>query len=180
MFFYSSRVVSRGPGFDLPPKKISLKSRGFFSAIAGIFLRDRREFSPRSPGIFSAIAGNFLRDRGEFSPRSRRFFSAISGIFLRDHGDFSPRFLPRKVENDSPFWRAGFDETDANRYSGPPRRPDEVLDPMRPPPPCRMQRSFERHMDTTRKIRSVPWRWTGSNSLPESHDPCDSEIAGAV
>ena len=122
-------------------KKVSLKSRGFFSAIAGIFLRDR-------------------------------------GDFPRDRGDFFPRFFPTEGQNDSPFWRAGCDETDANRYSGPPRRPDEVLDPMRSPPPCRMQRSFERHMDT--KIRSVPWRWTGSNSLPESHDPCDSEIAGAV
>jgi len=70
MFFYSSRVVSRGPGFDLPPKKNQLK-------IAGIFLRDRGEFSPRSRGIFSAIAGNFLRDRGDFSPRSRGFFPAI-------------------------------------------------------------------------------------------------------
>jgi hypothetical protein len=82
MFFYSSRVASRGPGFDLPPKKKSAENRG--------------DFSPRSRGFFSAIAGIFLRDRGEFSPRSRRFFSAIAGIFLRDRGDFSPR-LRRKI-----------------------------------------------------------------------------------
>ncbi len=53
-----------------------------------------------------------------------------------------------------------------------------MLDSLRPPPACRMQRSFERHMDT--KIRCVPLRWTGSSSLPVSHDPFDSEIAGEV
>ncbi len=135
--------------------------------IAGIFLRDREDFSPRSRGFFPANAGIFLRDRGDFFPRSWGFFSAIVGIFLRERGEFSPRYCPTKGQNDSMFWRAGCDETDANRFSGPPRRPDDMLDPMRPPPACRMQKSFERHMGT--KIRCVPLRLTGSNSLPVSH-----------
>ena len=52
---------------------------------------------------------------------------------------------------------------DENRYSCPPRRPDDVLDPLRSPPACRMQRSFVLLMDT--KIRCIPLRWTGSSSL---------------
>ena len=122
MFFYSLRVVSRGPWFDLPAKKKSAENRG--------------DFSPRSREFFSAIAGIFLRDRGEFSPRSRRFFSAIA--------EKNPRDFARDTTSESMLTGYGFGVGvhGAHSYTGPPRGPDEVLVSLRLQASCGIEGSF--------------------------------------
>ncbi len=121
-----------------------------------IFLRDfPPRFSPRfSPAIFPRV---FPRD---FSPR---FFPAI---FPRD---FSPRFLPAILlskKNALTVVRCN----GADGYCDPPRRLDDELDPLRPPPPCRIRMSFYGHARW--KPSCVPLQWTGCHVW---HARADSE-----
>ncbi len=111
----------------------------------------------------------FPRNRGDFPQRLWVFSSAIAGIFPAIPGGIFPRyskdfpsefrgFFPDKMTNLLTVMESSCYETDASTYSGLPRRQDDVLDPLRPPQACRMQRSFVLLMDT--KIWRVPLCWS--------------------
>ena len=89
--------------------------------------------SPRSPGKIPPIAGKNPPDSGDFYPRLQGFFPAISGV--------------EKAKMCLSFRSSGCDDGGAHSYFDPPRRPDEVLDPLRRSEPCGIGRSF---WDTSR------------------------------
>ncbi len=104
--------------------------------------RPRVYLPPKNGWIFPA---SFTRD---FSPR---IYPANFPL------DFSPRFFPAIFPRDlfrdstgkikkmrSPLSGASCNKNDADCYCYPPRRPDDVLDPLLPPPACRIR---DRHED---------------------------------
>ncbi len=142
-------VGGRGLGWTCCPKKVRFSCR-FSSALCGdIFPGIRGDFSPRFGGLSPRDLRGFPPAiRGDCSPR----FSGIVTSDLRGFSsailwDFPLRFTGLRFYrgNDKmrlPLWCASCDEHDSKCYSDPPRRPDDVLDPLRPPPACRVEGHF--------------------------------------